>query len=183
MLYIFTALKPEAQAFVDKFKLKKEKIENYTIYSNSSIFLIITGIGIENMKKASEFIMQKFKLNQDDSFLNIGICASREKNSIGTLLEIGKLNYKNLNLLVDERFNNTLTCIDYEATDDSYELVDMESYGFYESFYDKYKNIYILKVVSDHFEPKTVTKENTKALIFNTIDDVLKKITSEKIPQ
>ena len=34
------------------------------------------------------------------------------------------------------------------------------------------KNMYILKVVSDHFKPETITKDKTKALIFNAIDDI-----------
>ena len=180
MRYIFTALKPEAQAFVDKYKLKKEKFNNYTIYLNDTIILIITGIGIQNMKKACEFIIQKYKPHQDDLFLNIGICASRENNSIGTLVGIGRLHYKNLNFLVNNHFKNSLTCLEFEARDNTYPLVDMESYGFYDSIYNKYNNIYIFKVVSDHFEPENVTKEHTKSLIFNAIDNVFKKITNDK---
>ena len=176
MIHIFTALKPEAQAFVDKYKLKKEKIDNYTIYSNDTIILIITGVGIQKMQMGCEFIIQKYKSHQDDLFLNIGICGARENYPIGSLIEIGKLHYKNLNLIVDERFKNTLTCLDTEAIDDTYELVDMESYGFYKATYDKYSNIYIFKVVSDHFKPETVTKEKTKSLIFNTIELINEKI-------
>ena len=51
----------------------------------------------------------------------------------------------------------------------------MESYGFYQAIKGM-KNAYIFKVVSDHFEPKTVTKERTKNLIFNNIDEIMKRV-------
>jgi len=172
MIHIFTALKPEAQAFVDKYRLNKQKIDNYTTYSNEKMILIITGVGVANTKKACEFAIQKYKPTQNDIFINIGICGSKKDNPIGTLLKIGKLSYKTDDFLVDENSQNRLTCIDYEATKETYDLVDMESYGFYDALYEKYNNLHIFKVVSDHFEPKTVTKEKTKSLIFNTIEDV-----------
>jgi hypothetical protein len=34
------------------------------------------------------------------------------------------------------------------------------------------------KIVSDHFEPHKVTKEKTKALIFNVIDEIVQKVKS-----
>ncbi|MDQ7067501.1 MAG: hypothetical protein Q9M40_05775 [Sulfurimonas sp.] len=42
------------------------------------------------------------------------------------------------------------------------------------------KTFHILKVVSDHFEPQTVTKENTKSLLFKVINDI-NKLTSSFI--
>ena len=177
MIYIFTALKSEAQAFVDKYKLKKEKINNYTLYKNDNIVLIISGLGVDNTKKACEFILNNYKIAMDDIFINIGICASRIDNDIGKLLEIGKINYNNETFTIDKNIRNTITCLDYEAHDGTYELVDMESYGFYEILHEN-KNLFIFKVVSDHFEPETITKEKTKALIFNVLDEVFKKIVS-----
>jgi hypothetical protein len=43
----------------------------------------------------------------------------------------------------------------------------MESFGFYEavSLSKAIKRFYIFKVVSDRFEPQTVTKEGTKKLL------------------
>ena len=68
----------------------------------------------------------------------------------------------------------TITCLDQEASTNSHEIVDMESYGFYNAVIHSpaIKNRYIIKVVSDHFEPHKVTKDKTKSLIFNVIDDI-----------
>jgi len=175
MTYVFTALKPEAQAFVDKYKLKKEKINNFTLFTNTQMILIISGLGVSNMQKASKFILETYKFSKDDIFINIGICGSKKINTIGTLLEIGKINYYDKSFIIHNNIQNTITCIDYEAHNDTYDLVDMESYGFYEILQNQ-KNLYIFKVVSDHFEPNTITKEKTKALIFNVLDEIFKKL-------
>ena len=37
-------------------------------------------------------------------------------------------------------------------------------------------NSFIFKVVSDHFEPKTVTKDMAKKFIFNQIDEIMKRV-------
>lgn len=175
MIYIFTALKPEAQAFVDKYRLKKEKSDNYTLYKNSKIVLIISGLGVKMTKKAAKFIINNYKVSVDDILINIGICASKADNEIGKLLSIGKINYNNEIFTLNKNIKNTITCLDYEADNDTYELVDMESYGFYEILHN-YDNLYIFKIVSDHFEPKTITKEKTKKLIFNVLDEVFTKV-------
>ena len=53
-------------------------------------------------------------------------------------------------------------------------ILYMESFGFYDAVIHSpaIKNYHILKVVSDHFEPQTITKELTKSLIFNVIDGI-----------
>ena len=63
-------------------------------------------------------------------------------------------------------------------TQEGFELVDMEAYGFYDAVVHNpaIRNAYIFKVVSDHFEPKLITKEKTKALIFDKIDAINKII-------
>ncbi len=52
----------------------------------------------------------------------------------------------------------------------------MESFGFYEAV-KEIPNYHIFKVVSDHFEPKRVTKDDTKKLIFDAIDATIKEVT------
>ena len=152
MLYIICALKSEAQAFVDKYKLPKNK-------QNSQLKLIVSGMGRDNMFSATQELVKE--MNDNDTIINVGICGGDKKFSIGEL--------------IDARENN-LTCVDVEISQDSkYELVDMESDGFIRATKDV-KNKYIFKVVSDHFEPHKVTKEKTKSLIFNVIDDINNRI-------
>ncbi len=175
MIYILTALKSEAQAFVDKYKLKKKKINGYSIFSNETITIIISGIGIQKSIESSLFLINNYQINANDTLINVGICGACSKYKIGELLQIQAINYNGQNYKLHNCIKNTLTCIDYEAATDLYEIVDMESYGFYKILHPH--NLYIFKVISDHFEPEKITKEGTKTLIFNTIDEMFKKVS------
>jgi len=171
MLYIVTALKPEAQAFVDYYKLKKEKLNNFTIFKNEKITLIISGLGVTNARLATQTLINHFDITDEDIYLNIGICGASTSFSIGTLLEIGSVAYEGI-LYEFYPDKHHLTCVNEESSTSEYDIVDMESYGFYDAVIHNpaIKNFHILKVVSDHFEPQKVTKEQTKSLIFENIN-------------
>ena len=148
MIYIITALKAEAQAFVDKFK---NDTKNYSIH--------ISGIGSENMRKKTKEVVKL--MQKDDILLNVGICAASSNYPIGSLIDASV---------------KKITCVDKAVSDkDIYEIADMESSGFLDGSKDV-QNRYIFKVVSDHFEPKSVTKDMAKNLIFKQIDEILKRI-------
>ena len=150
MLYIITALKAEAQAFVEKFKLKE--------YKNEDITLFVSGIGKENMRNTTLQVLKNFQEN--DKIVNIGICGA-------------SLNYK-IGQLIDARVEK-ITCVDFEVTNSEFSIVDMESCGFIEAT-KGVQNSYIFKVVSDHFEPHKVTKNGAKKLIFDKIDAIMREI-------
>jgi nucleoside phosphorylase len=141
------ALKAEAQAFIDRYKLSKTK-------QNSDIKIIVSGIGTKNMFDKTKLVTKE--MQTDDIIINVGICGASKKYEIGQLID------------ADEK---KITCIDYEAKDAKFDIVDMESDGFLSATKDV-KNSFIFKVVSDHFEPHKVTKEKTKSLIFNVINDI-----------
>lgn len=175
MIYVVTALKPEAQAFVDKYKLTKSKLDSFTLYKNKHVKVIVSGIGSLSTKKATKKLIETFKTNNDDIYLNIGICGADKNYSIGELVEVGVIAYKNETFVLNKNTTTKITCLDNEMSQNTYKLVDMDSYGFYEATKDK-NNVYMYKVVSDHFEPNKVTKEGTKSLIFNIIDEVMQKV-------
>ena len=173
MLYIVTALKPEAQAFVDYHKLKKSKLDNFTTFSNDTITLIISGIGVEKARLATQTLINNFDITDEDTYLNIGICAATHDYAIGELIECGGVVYEEMEYI----FNSDkplIHCVNEEISSELYPLVDMESYGFYDAVVHNpaIKKFHILKVVSDHFEPQKVTKEQTKSLLFNVIDAI-----------
>ncbi len=154
MIYVITALKAEAQAFVEKFKL--------TEYKNENISVLISGIGKENMYKTTLEVLKSFK--DEDKIINVGICAADKRFAIGQLIDARE---------------EPITCVD-EAIDcrnseNQFSVVDMESRGFIEAT-QGLKNSFIFKVVSDHFQPNTVTKEGAKKLIFSNIDTIMKEI-------
>ncbi len=179
LLYIVVALKPEAQAFVDKFKLKKSKLSGFSLFYNGELKLIVSGIGHSRARVATQTLINQFDITDDDVYLNIGICAADAKYKIGTLLEIGGVVYENTKHSFSLKKLEIL-CSDIAATTTLFSIVDMESFGFYDAVIHNpaIKRFHILKVVSDHFEPKKVTKEKTKMLIFNqinAINEILKK--------
>ncbi|PNV83021.1 MAG: hypothetical protein C0627_07375 [Sulfurimonas sp.] len=176
MLYIVTALKSEAQAFVDKYRLGKKRVDAFTIFQNENITLIVSGIGVERSRSATEFLIKKFALKSRDIFINVGICGACKTHEIGRLLKIGSIIYKERNYILDRNAVCSITCVDEEMSEHLHDIADMESFGFYEAT-KEIKNRHIYKVVSDHFEPDMVTKDGTKKLILNAIDTIVKEVT------
>ena len=152
MVYIIVALKAEAQAFVDKFKLKN--------YQNDHIKVVISGIGSKAMKEKTIEVLKAF--DKKDKILNIGICGANENYTIGELIDARQ---------------EEIICVDYEMKNHKYSIVDMESAGFIEATMG-IEESYIFKIVSDHFEPHKVTKDKSKQLIFNQIDEIMKRINN-----
>ncbi len=179
MTYIVTALKPEAQAFVDFYKLQKSKLGNYATFTNENITLIISGLGATNARLATQTLINNFDITDDDIYLNIGICGASTRYEIAQLLEVGSIIYKDINYSFKDR--EEIVCLDTESSDNTHQIVDMESYGFYDAVIHSpaIKNFYIFKVVSDHFEPHKVTKDATKSLIFNVINDINSSINNQ----
>jgi len=178
MIYIITALKPEAQAFVEFYKLKKKKLNNYTLYTNENIMLIVSGLGVVNARNATQTLINYYDITDDDIYLNVGICGAERNYEIGELLEVGTILYEEQTYIFDIDKKNII-CLDEEANKFKHKIVDMESFGVYDAVIHSpaIKNFYIFKVVSDHFEPQTITKDATKSLIFNVLNDINTVIT------
>ncbi|SFV75154.1 Spore photoproduct lyase [hydrothermal vent metagenome] len=178
MIFIVTALKPEAQAFVDKYKLKKNTLKNYTIFQNDTMTVIISGIGIHNAMMATQTLIDFFDIVDEDIFLNVGICGANKQYEIGSLLPISHIIYEEKKYSINTQNNHTIACVNTPITNPIYEIVDMESFGFYDAIIHSpaIKNYAIFKIVSDHFEPKKITKETTKSLLFQHIETILSSI-------
>jgi purine-nucleoside phosphorylase len=174
MLYIVTALKPEAQAFIDRYRLQKSRLGDFNIFTSKEITLIISGLGVKNATFATQTLINHFDITDDDVYINVGICGASKEYKIGELLQIDAVNYNNQIYTVNKEITTTIKCLDVEASEEKYEIVDMESFGFYDAVIHSpaIKNRYIFKIVSDHFEPHMVTKDGTKSLIFNVIDAI-----------
>jgi len=153
MIYIILALKAEAQAFIDKYKLDKSK-------KNDFITLIVSGMGTQNMYSATKKVVDM--MGDDDKIVNVGICGASKEFKIGSLID---------------GFKTQIDCVDAEVCDESRcRVVDMESSGFFKATKD-IENKYMFKVVSDNFEPQKVTKDKAKKLIFDNIDEIMKRVS------
>ncbi len=160
------ALKHEAIPIIDYFELTLNDKKFRNIFSNveKTIFLIITGIGIKNAKKAVTKL-KKLNNNKDDIWVNIGI-AGHETFKEGSIYEIKKvISSNNKNTFFTNSFYNkipttTVCCVDKEEKkyNNKY-LYDMESFGFLEALDSLTikENIFMFKIVSDNlqFKPKS----------------------------
>jgi len=182
MIYIVTALKPEAQAFVDYYKLKKTKLHDHTLFYNENIKLIISGMGVANARAATQILINHYDITDDDIYANIGICGAPECYNIGELLQCGVIIYHEISYT----FNSDLAvlhCVDEEQKSMQDLPVDMESFGFYDAVIHNpaIQNFFVIKIVSDHFQPDSVTKESTKTLLFQQMQ-AIEKILNSKEP-
>lgn len=175
MIYIITALKSEAQAFTDRYKLQKRKLHDYTIYTTENLTVIVSGVGLKNAKNATKALIGNATIQDNDIFLNVGICAAKKSFTIGEVIKISHIVYDGTTYTINENTLATITCLNDEINEELYDIVDMESYGFFEAT-KNIKNRYIYKIVSDHFEPHKVTKEGTKKLIANAINIIMDDI-------
>ena len=176
MIYIVTALKPEAQAFVDKYRLQFSTLGSYKLFSNDAMKVILSHIGTKNAMLATQALIDAYDITDDDVYMNVGICGAEESHKIGELVEIGEIVHKKQSYIVHSYLSSCITCVDQEITSAEYTIVDMESFGFYDAIRHStaIKNFHIYKVVSDHFEPETITKEFTKSLIFKNLEKIMK---------
>ena len=171
LLYIVVALKAEAQAFMERYKLKKSKLTAFTLYSNASMKLIISGLGVINARVATQTLINHFDITDEDEFLNIGICGASKAFKIGEVLEIGTIVYEQTPYIFDVK-KREITCVDEAVSQTKYDIVDMESYGFYDAIIHNpaIKNFSIIKVVSDHFKPQSVSKDGAKNLLLKALE-------------
>ena len=160
------ALKHEAIPIIDYFELTLNDNKYRNIFSNveKTVFLIITGIGIKNAKKAVTKL-KKLNNNKDDIWVNIGI-AGHETFKEGSIYEIKKvISSNNKNTFFTNSFYNkipttTVCCVDKEEKkyNNKY-FYDMESFGFLEALDSLTikENIFMFKIVSDNlqFKPKS----------------------------
>lgn len=173
MIYIVVALKAEAQAFVESYKLTKSSLATFTLYSNKDIRLIISGMGVTNARLATQTLINYFDITDEDHYFNIGICGASKAYEIGEVLEIGTILYEQTPYIFDEN-KREIVCVNEAMREAKYDIVDMESYGFYDAVRHNpaIKNFSIIKVVSDHFEPESVSKDGVKGLIIRALDSL-----------
>lgn len=180
MIYIATATLSEAKPFVEYFSLKQQKSLPFSLFKNSDITLIVTGIGYLNAPVAVAALFGQCGPKEDDLFVNIGICAATDDYAIGELLLAHKLSllpilknrafdcYCDLLFEHDVREVTLTTALAvHDEEPDAVEALDMEGYFLFQAakrFFSMERMLF-LKVVSDHFASKEVTPKKVEALI------------------
>ena len=179
------ALFIEAKPLIDTFALKKtENIKSFQFYSNDEIFLVFTGTGKVNLSVGLTLAFQKIK--QDACHvINWGICGS-VRDEIGEMFLVNKVSDADTgrdfypdNLIKSDLLQKTLLTVSkplvlkYKNNDTSLCLIDMEGSAFFEtaSFFVPVHRIFLLKIVSDNLDQKTLNKDKIKNLLNAKVND------------
>jgi adenosylhomocysteine nucleosidase len=189
MLFFVTALSAEAKPIVQKYNLKRIYTLPYTLFENDEIKLLVTGIGLQNAMLAVSAFLGHYTVAKTDILINIGICAAPKIFAIGQTLLIHKLTCNMRfghkehayypDILFEHPFHES-ELLSLEAPKNAHHPfpVDMEAYGIYTAaarFLDAHRMLFF-KIVSDHFEPETVNKEQTTILIETALPNILQAI-------
>lgn len=179
MIFLAAALYYEAKPFIDRFCLKKDSsINKFQVFKNEDIVLIIMGTGSIQAACACTYLISKFDADKYDTFINIGICGSVEKNIyIGTTILVNKIidGVNNREFYPDilfrhpfeegslESFDKIITCHENIRG----EFVDMEGLAFFQSaaiFLPPHR-IICIKIVSHYMDGKVLIGDDVENLI------------------
>jgi adenosylhomocysteine nucleosidase len=185
MIYISVALGIEAKPIIKYFNLKRDNsIKKLQVFKNERVTLIITGVGILKSAIALTYILSQSEIDEDDIFLNIGICGAKsEKYSIGDIVLCNKIINSELeksyypDMVFNhyfkegslESFNTPVYCGDEVVGD----LVDMEGAGLFEAttyFFQSYQ-LNFIKIVSDYLD-REVEKNQVEELILKSLPQI-----------
>ena len=83
MIYILTALRPEADGLIKQYQLKKVKDKPFEVFSSEEMKLVVSGVGKINAAAATSYILSDSDINynHEDFFLNFGICGTLKKRA------------------------------------------------------------------------------------------------------
>jgi hypothetical protein len=172
MNYIVTALDPEARPLIEHYRLKRDSSLPYTLYRNEDTLLLVSGIGKANAAMAVSALLGWRIPKRDDVFINIGICGAPITFPVGEALLIHQIIDGDRRYYPDILYphflrETSLICADVPQSTTSDFPVDMESSGIFQaaSRFFKLHQMAFLKIVSDHCEPKNVTKEGVISLV------------------
>lgn len=171
LILIHVALKQEAKPIIEYFNLQCIQTKPYKIYQKEDIILVVCGMGKQNTLHVRE-VFEKYEISKA---INVGIAGCKDKN-----IEIGSLFCTNqkLNFIKHESLTTVNEPLDDEKSLNT-TLVDMEAQSFIsicKEFLD-IKDIYILKVVSDHLDTTIPKKEFVWKIIEKNLKNISKVVT------
>lgn len=186
MNYIVTALDAEARVFIEHYRLKRDATLPYTVYKGEDTLLLITGMGKTNAMMALSALLGYRLPGRNDNLINIGICGAPSEYALGEALLIHQLLDEDRRYYPDILYTHTLRetsliCVNSPVESPLSFPVDMESTGVFQaaSKFFKLHRMAFVKIVSDHCQPDTVTKEGVVSLMkshLGTFDSLLSSL-------
>ena len=176
-MLITTATLTEAKPIIERLNLKQVQKRPFALFSNGHSSLLVTGIGALNAAAAVSHIVTQ-------PLLNFGLCAGSD---IGKLYNIKKViddcSDKSYILPTDPNLPNaSLRTVAKPATSHFRELVDMEAAGIVVAAKKFGITPKIVKIVSDSYDPSSVTLKLATSLIEANIEQLLDIITKFSNP-
>ncbi len=178
MIYISVAFKEEAKPLLQQWQFKQDKHAPCKLYVADGICALITQMGQENASRSLEALLSYLPPKKDDIFINFGICAAPTNYEIGEVLECSHIYYKNESIILKSTCRCPLTTVDAPASSNHSTAVDMEAFALFKTALHLFEKCHCIKVVSDHFEPLHVKKENIVTLLDEGIN-IIKEIVHE----
>ncbi|MFZ2889700.1 hypothetical protein [Sulfuricurvum sp.] len=166
MTYLITALDAEARAIIEHYRLKRITPLPHTLYAGNNILLLVTGMGKINPLMAISAMLGWRIPQRNDIVINIGICGAPSEYAIQEALLVHQIIDHEKRYYPDILYPHTLRetsliCVDTPQYSPSKFPVDMESSAVFKaaSKFFKLHQMAFLKIVSDHFTPDCITKE------------------------
>jgi hypothetical protein len=189
MNYIVTALDAEARPLIDARSLKRDYALPYPLYRNDETLLLISGMGKTNALMAVSALLGWRRPEEGDCLINIGICGAPSDYAIGEALLIHQIRESERSFYPDILYPHSLReaslmCVDAPLNAPCDSPVDMESSAVFraaERFFQLHRMAFI-KIVSDHCDPLSVSKEGSIALIrerLGALDEVCAGLASQ----
>lgn len=187
MIYLITALDAEARPLIEKYRLKRDYTLPYTLYVGEEIVLLVTQPGKNNAMMATSALLGWRIPKAQDILLNVGICGAPAEYPIGESMLIHQIFDGDRRYYPDILYPHTLRespllCSETPADTPRDIPVDMESGGVYAAAarFFKLHRMAFFKIVSDHCQPETVTKEGVITLVHSRIPELDRLITALK---
>lgn len=172
MTYLITALDAEARPFIEHYRLKRDSTLPYTLYRNEDLLLLVTQPGKSNAIMAVSALLGYIIPGENDILINIGICGAPLEYGLGEALLVHQIFENSRAYYPDILYphpwrESAIVCNDLPQAAPYHHPVDMESSSIFlaASKFFKLHRIAFLKIVSDHFNPDSVTKEGVIALM------------------
>ncbi|MFX0558831.1 hypothetical protein TEPIDINF_000198 [Tepidibacillus infernus] len=187
MIFIISALYPEAKPLIEYFQLKKVlQVSRIQLYENNGIVLAVSGVGITSSAIATTYLLTKYEVKATDTILNIGVAGAKSQKLQGDLIYCHKIIHHDTkhnyypDILVEHSFSEGVletfsTIVDLSISKEVIgDLVDMEEAGFFEaaSTFLPPHQIHMLKIISDQLQPNEITSLDVSQLMRNQMEPI-----------
>lgn len=188
MIYFLTALYYEAEDIISHYRMKKVmEASKFQVFKGENELLVVSGTSGIKAVVAATYLLNNFKYNEDDIFVNVGICGAVNSDfSEGEIILCNKLidSFSKKAFYPDILFRHSFN----EGTLESFactvgkdtkqnidaDIVDEEGTFVYEavSMFLKPHNIHVIKIVSDILSPGSVTPAKIKDIMAGSLPEI-----------